>query len=112
MDSAKMVYTYTIALVVIAGGFFILFATRLDPPEADIQGLRLLMSGFIGLALQFVFSAENATRASRQAERTYAHAAEAAAATAASTVTTTTPTDTTTTTQPQGQAQADPTTRV
>ena len=82
-DTIKMVFTYTTALVVIAGGFFILFATRLDPPEADIQGLRLLMSGFIGLALQFVFSADNATRAARQVERTYAAANAANAASSA-----------------------------
>jgi hypothetical protein len=71
-EKIKLVYTYTIALIVILGGLYIIFATRLDPPESDIQGLRLLLSGFVGVALSFVFNREAASGSAAQSERAYA----------------------------------------
>jgi hypothetical protein len=70
-DNIKLTFTYVIALVVIVGGLYMLYQTRLDPPEADVQGMRLLLSGFIGMALQYVFNRETATATARQVERTY-----------------------------------------
>jgi len=68
IDQLKVIYTYTIATVVIIGGGAILYLTRLDPP--DVAGnLSLLMSGFIGGALTFVFNREAATNSARQTER-------------------------------------------
>lgn len=89
-DAIKLIFTYIIALVVIGGGLAMLYLTRLDPPEADVQGLRLLISGFVGIALQFVFASDAATRTARQVERTYA-AAAATALTVPPTITPPTP---------------------
>lgn len=71
-DTIKLIYTYTIALVLIVGGLGMLYVTRLDPAEADVQGMRLLLSGFIGAAIQFVFNRDTATATARQIERSYA----------------------------------------
>ena len=72
-DTIKLIFTYLIALVVIVGGGLMLYATRLDV-NTD---LALVLAGFIGSALTFVFGAESATRATRAAQ------ASATAATAA-----------------------------
>ena len=72
IDRIRLLYTYTIALVVIVGGLFIIYQTRLDPADADVQGLRLLLSGFVGSALTFVFGRESASSAAFQSERAYA----------------------------------------
>lgn len=68
-DNIKIVFTYGIATIMIVGGLAIIYLTRLDPPEADVQGLRLLMAGFIGGATQFVFNRETQTQTARQVER-------------------------------------------
>ena len=68
IDQIKIIYTYSIATIVIIGGGWIVYTTRLDPPEIS-QSLSLLMSGFIGAAIQFVFNRETATNAARQTER-------------------------------------------
>jgi len=64
-DTVKLWWTYLIATVVVAGGGVMLYLTRLDPQP----GLSLVVAGFIGSALTFVFGAESATRASRASER-------------------------------------------
>ena len=69
VEQIKVFYTYTIATIMIVGGLFIIYNTRLDPATADIQGLRLLMAGFIGGATQFVFNRETQTSTARQVER-------------------------------------------
>ena len=60
-DSIKLISTYLIALVVIVGGGAMLYLTRLD---AD-PSLSLVLAGFIGAAITFVFGQESATRAVR-----------------------------------------------
>jgi hypothetical protein len=75
IDTIKILYTYTIATIMIVGGLFIIYNTRLDPATADIQGLRLLMAGFIGGATQFVFNRETQTSTARQVERGVAQGA-------------------------------------
>ena len=67
-DNLKLAFTYLIALVIVVGGGAILFFTRLDPPESGSQNLALIIAGFIGSAVTFVFSSETATRATRAAE--------------------------------------------
>lgn len=62
-DTIKMIYTYTIALVLVVGGGLFLYSTRAEP---DSQGTSLVVAGFIGAALTFVFGQETATRTARQ----------------------------------------------
>lgn len=69
-DTIKLLFTYVIAAIIIIGGGAMLYLTRLDPPEADVQGLRLLISGFMGGAISYVFTRETATQATRAAEST------------------------------------------
>lgn len=71
-DRIRLLYTYTIALVVIAGGLFVIYQSRLDPATSDVQGLRLLLAGFVGSALTFVFGRESASASAFQSERAYA----------------------------------------
>ena len=71
-DRIRLVFTYSIAALVILGGLVIIYWTRLDPPSADVQGLRLLLSGFVGSALTFVFGRESASSSAYQSERAYA----------------------------------------
>ncbi len=67
-DNIKLGFTYTIATVVIVGGGLMLYAIRLDPPDSGSQNLSLLMAGFIGAAITFVFGRETATQATRAAQ--------------------------------------------
>ena len=65
-DAIKLVFTYSIAAVVIVGGGLMLYATRLDPAESS--NLQLVLAGFIGAAITFVFNAESSTCATRAAQ--------------------------------------------
>jgi hypothetical protein len=67
-DTIKLLYTYTIAAVVIVGGGLMLYAVRLDPADSNSQNLSLLVAGFIGAAITFVFNRESATQATRAAQ--------------------------------------------
>lgn len=67
-DNIKLVFTYGIAAVVIVGGGLMLFAIRLDPPDSNSANLSLLVAGFIGGAIGFVFNREAATQATRAAQ--------------------------------------------
>lgn len=69
IDTIKVTYTYTIATIVIIGGGLILYFSRLDPPESNSQNLSLVLAGFIGAAIQFVFNRETQTSTARQVER-------------------------------------------
>lgn len=71
-DTIRLVFTLTIATVVIVGGGLLLYATRLDPPESNPQNLQLLLAGFIGAAIQFVFNRETQTQTARQVEHSVA----------------------------------------
>lgn len=73
-DNIKLVFTYTIAAILILGGLFILYQTRLDPPD-QVADLKLIVSGFVGSAVTFVFYREAQTSTARQVERTYTNAA-------------------------------------
>lgn len=67
-DTLKLLATYAIAFIVIVGGGAMLYLTRLDPPESNSQNLSLLIAGFIGSAIAFVFNRESATQATRSAQ--------------------------------------------
>lgn len=73
IDTIRALFTYLIATIVVVGGGAILFTAR-DPTSSD---LRVVVAGFIGSALTFVFGSEVQTRTARQS----------AAATAAATTT-------------------------
>ncbi len=60
-DTVKLLFTYLIAVLVIAGGGAMLYFT-------DDQQLQLVLSGFIGSAITFVFSQETAKQATRAAQ--------------------------------------------
>jgi hypothetical protein len=72
IDTLRAAFTYLTALVVIVGGGLMLFASRLDPAESNSQNLSLVLAGFIGAAIQFVFNKETATASGRQSERAFA----------------------------------------
>jgi hypothetical protein len=78
IDTIRAIFTYSIAAVVVIGGGIMLFVSRTD---SGIDDLRVVMAGFIGSALTFVFGQEVQTRTARQA------AASTAASTAAQTAT-------------------------
>lgn len=67
-DQIKMLFTYLIALLLIVGGGLMLYLIRLDPQDSGSATLSLAIVGFIGAAVQFVFSSESATRATRAAQ--------------------------------------------
>lgn len=63
------VWAYAIATLVIAGGGLMLFVTRGD---SEAQNMQVIVAGFVGSALTWVFSAETGARSARQSERSYA----------------------------------------
>jgi hypothetical protein len=74
-DDIKLWFTYLLALIVIVGGGLMLYVTRLDPPDSGSANLQLVIAGFIGAAIQFVFGQESATRATRAAQSSAREAA-------------------------------------
>ncbi len=67
-DTIKLLFTYLIALVVIIGGGLMLYFT----PDDNLQ---LVVAGFIGSAITFVFSQESAKQATRAAQSSSASGA-------------------------------------
>lgn len=72
-DSIKLWFSYGLAAVIIIGGGAMLFVSR-NEANSDFS---LLIAGFIGAAISFVFNRESATQATRAAQ---ASAAQATAA--------------------------------
>jgi hypothetical protein len=72
VDTIRGFFAHFTAFTIIVGGMTIIFLSRLDP--VDARGpLQLMVAGFIGAAITFLFSAEVASRA------TYAAASSTAA---------------------------------
>ena len=69
IDTIKIIYTYTIATLLVVGGLAFLFFTRNDPPTGQSATMVPLVAGFIGAAVQFVFNRETQTSTARQVER-------------------------------------------
>ena len=63
-DTIKAGFTYLTALVIIVGGFALIYLTRSDVAANEI---RLLIAGFIGSALTFLFSDRVASQATNAA---------------------------------------------
>lgn len=63
IDTIRAVFTYSIALVIVVGGGWILYETRTDPSVGDF---RAVVAGFIGAAVTFSFQQETQTRTARQ----------------------------------------------
>jgi len=64
-DDVKLWFTYGLATVIIVGGGIMLFVSR-NEANSDFS---LLIAGFIGAAIGFVYNRESATQATRAAER-------------------------------------------
>lgn len=75
VDTVRALFTYLIATLVVAGGGAMLFFARADPAAVDLQ---VVVAGFIGSALTFVFGSEVQTRTARQAATQTAAATTAA----------------------------------
>jgi zinc transporter ZupT len=65
-DTIKALFTYLTAFVLVIGGIGVLYLTSRD---ANATNLQVIIAGFVGSALTFLFVQENSTRASRSAER-------------------------------------------
>ena len=61
VDTIRAIATYTIALVVVVGGFLFLYNISGTDPRGTLVG------GFIGSAITFAFGSEIQTRTARQA---------------------------------------------
>jgi hypothetical protein len=64
IDTIRAIFTYLTVLIVVIGGFFMIYTTRNEPSATEV---RLLIAGFIGSALTFAFNTEVQTRTARQA---------------------------------------------
>ena len=79
IDTIKVLYTYTIASILIVGGLVFLYFSRNDPPGGQAATLVPVVTGFIGAAVQFVFNRETqANTAAQVAKATQAANANAA----------------------------------
>jgi hypothetical protein len=63
IDTLRALFTYIAALIILIGGGFILYATYADDRSAN---LLVMVGGFMGAAIQFLFGQEIATRTARQ----------------------------------------------
>lgn len=61
-DTIKAVATYATAFALIMGGLVVLFFYR----ETDAESVRIVVAGFVGAAVQFLFGQEISTRTARQ----------------------------------------------
>jgi hypothetical protein len=63
VDTIKALFVYGIASAVVIGGGIMLFISRGDPGISDLQ---VVVAGFIGSSLTFVYGQEVQTRTARQ----------------------------------------------
>jgi len=80
IDTIRATFTYLIATIVVVGGGAILFVSRSDPNSSNLS---VVVAGFIGSSLTFVFGSEVQTRTARQAASATSAAAVVAADAAA-----------------------------
>ncbi len=64
-DTLKLLFTYSIAFVIVVGGGVFLYATL---GQADAESTRLAIVGFMGGATAFVFAQESSKQATRAAQ--------------------------------------------
>ena len=72
-DTIKLWFTYSLATVIIIGGGAMLFISR-NEANSDFS---LLIAGFIGGAIGFIFNRESATQATRAAQSSASQATAA-----------------------------------
>jgi hypothetical protein len=83
VDTLRMAFSYIIALVVVIGGGLYIFWHGTTP---EASSTLVVVAGFMGSALTFVFGLEVQTRTARQSEsQSAAHTAATVAATVAAT---------------------------
>jgi hypothetical protein len=69
LDFLKLLFSYGTALLVVAGGMYILYITRSEPTADNLQ---LVISGFIGAALTWLFGETTRSSTARQTSRALA----------------------------------------
>jgi hypothetical protein len=79
IDTIKVLYTYSIATLLIGGGILFLYFSRNDPPGGQAAALVPVVTGFIGAAVQFVFNRETQANTAAQIGKATAAANENAA---------------------------------
>lgn len=72
MDTIKALFTYAIAFVIVVGGGYVLLVTG---GNADFSDTRVVVAGFMGTALAFVFGRETQTQTARQVNTANANGA-------------------------------------
>ena len=75
IDTIRALFTYTIALIVITAGGWMIYVSRNDPAATDTVAI---VAGFMGATLTFVFNQETQTRTARQTNVSAAAGAAAA----------------------------------
>jgi uncharacterized membrane protein len=64
VDTIKAAFTYATAMLLVLGGLLAIYMSRLDATASDS---RVVIAGFVGSAITFLFSSEVQTRTARQA---------------------------------------------
>lgn len=73
-DTIRLLFTYTIAAIVLVGCFILLII----PSQVGQEGLVPFVTGVVGVVLGFVFNRESTTAGQRASERAMAQGANAA----------------------------------
>lgn len=63
-DNIRMIFAYAIALILIVGGLLFLYFGA-DNPSPNFQGQLVVVAGFIGAAVQFVFGGAQSSQATK-----------------------------------------------
>jgi hypothetical protein len=64
VDTIKAAFTYATAALLALGGMAAIYFSRLDPTASDS---RVVIAGFVGASITFLFNQEVQTRTARQA---------------------------------------------
>jgi hypothetical protein len=72
VDTIRALFTYSIALIVITAGGWMIYVSRNDPNATDTVAI---VAGFMGATLTFVFNQETQTRTARQSNTATAQGA-------------------------------------
>jgi len=72
-DTLRLLFTYTIAVLVLIGSFVLLVV----PSQVGSEGVIPFVTGVVGIVLGFVFNRESTTAGQRATERAVAQGANA-----------------------------------
>lgn len=70
-DTIRLIFTYTIAVLVLVGSFLLL----IFPSQIGSEGVIPFVTGIVGIVLGFVFNRESTTSGQRASERAAAQGA-------------------------------------